>query len=82
MVPSLSAARSGEASGSLIQAKADNITLRWSWHRHAAGAAITATTDSIALVVSSSGQVTYFRKGRMFTLYEKPQDGLCKVYNT
>ena len=61
-----------ETSGSLIQAKADNITLPGGLGtRHAAGAAITATTDSIALVVSSSGQVTYFRKGRMFTLYEK-----------
>jgi len=39
--------------------------------RHAAAAAITHATNSIALVVSSSGQVTYFRKGRMFTLFEK-----------
>jgi diadenylate cyclase len=61
-----------ETSGSLIQAKAENITLPGGLGtRHAAGAAITATTDSIALVVSSSGQVTYFRKGRMFTLYER-----------
>ena len=42
--------------------------------RHAAAAAaITQVTDSLALVVSSSGQVTYFRKGRMFTLLEKSE---------
>jgi diadenylate cyclase len=61
-----------ETSGSLIQAKAESISLPGGLGtRHAAAAAITATTDSIALVVSSSGQVTYFRKGRMFTLYER-----------
>ena len=41
--------------------------------RHAAAAAITHVTDSLALVVSSSGQVTYFRKGQMFTLFEKSE---------
>ena len=61
-----------ETAGSLIQAKADNISLPGGLGtRHAAAAAITHATDSIALVVSSSGQVTYFRKGRMFTLFEK-----------
>jgi diadenylate cyclase len=61
-----------ETAGSLIQAKADNITLPGGLGtRHAAAAAITHATNSIALVVSSSGQVTYFRKGRMFTLFEK-----------
>ncbi|MDG1172995.1 MAG: diadenylate cyclase, partial [Opitutales bacterium] len=61
-----------ETAGSLIQAKADNITLPGGLGtRHAAAAAITQVTNSIALVVSSSGQVTYFRKGRMFTLFEK-----------
>ena len=61
-----------ETAGSLIQAKADNIHLPGGLGtRHAAAAAITSATNSIALVVSSSGQVTYFRKGRMFTLFEK-----------
>jgi len=61
-----------ETAGSLIQAKADNIVLPGGLGtRHAAAAAITHATNSIALVVSSSGQVTYFRKGRMFTLFEK-----------
>ena len=61
-----------ETAGSLIQAKADNIILPGGLGtRHAAAAAITYATDSIALVVSISGQVTYFRKGRMFTLFEK-----------
>ena len=61
-----------ETAGSLIQAKADNISLPGGLGtRHAAAAAITSVTNAIALVVSSSGQVTYFRKGRMFTLFEK-----------
>jgi DNA integrity scanning protein DisA with diadenylate cyclase activity len=41
--------------------------------RHAAAAGITQSTDSLALVVSSSGQVTYFRRGQMFTLLEKSE---------
>ena len=41
--------------------------------RHAAAAAITHVTDSLALVVSSSGQVTFFRKGQMFTLFDKSE---------
>ena len=61
-----------ETAGSLIQAKAENITLPGGLGtRHVAAAAISQATNSIALVVSSSGQVTYFRKGRMFTLFEK-----------
>ena len=32
-----------------------------------------AANSDCALVVSSSGQVTYFRKGRMFTLFEKSE---------
>ena len=61
-----------ETAGSLIQAKANRIVLPGGLGtRHAAAAAITNATNSIALVVSSSGQVTYFRKGRMFTLFEK-----------
>ena len=54
-----------ESAGCLIQAKADEIDLPGGMGtRHAAAAAITQTTDSLALVVSSSGQVTYFRRGR------------------
>ncbi len=63
-----------ESAGCLIQAKADDVVLPGGLGtRHAAAAAITHVTDSIALVVSSSGQVTYFRKGRMFTLFEKSE---------
>ena len=63
-----------ESAGCLIQAKADEIDLPGGMGtRHAAAAAITQTTDSLALVVSSSGQVTYFRKGRMFTLFDKSE---------
>mgnify|MGYP000929285134 FL=1 len=63
-----------ESAGCLIQAKADEIDLPGGLGtRHAAAAAITHVTDSLALVVSSSGQVTYFRKGRMFTLFEKSE---------
>ena len=55
-------------------AKADEIVLPGGLGtRHAAAAAITHVTDSLALVVSSSGQVTYFRKGQMFTLFEKSE---------
>ena len=54
--------------------KADEIELPGGLGtRHAAAAAVTQVTDSLALVVSSSGQVTYFRKGRMFTLLEKSE---------
>jgi diadenylate cyclase len=63
-----------ESAGCLIQAKADDVVLPGGLGtRHAAAAAITHVTNSIALVVSSSGQVTYFRKGRMFTLFEKSE---------
>ena len=63
-----------ESAGCLIQAKADEIDLPGGMGtRHAAAAAITQTTESLALVVSSSGQVTYFRKGRMFTLFDKSE---------
>ena len=63
-----------ESAGCLIQAKADEIELPGGLGtRHAAAAAITQTTDSLALVVSSSGQVTYFRRGRMFTLFDKSE---------
>ena len=63
-----------ESAGCLIQAKADDIVLPGGLGtRHAAAAAITHVTDSLALVVSSSGQVTYFRKGQMFTLFDKSE---------
>jgi DNA integrity scanning protein DisA with diadenylate cyclase activity len=63
-----------ESAGCLIQARADEVELPGGLGtRHAAAAAITHATDSLALVVSSSGQVTYFRKGRMFTLFEKSE---------
>ena len=63
-----------ESAGCLIQAKADGIILPGGLGtRHAAAAAITHVTDSLALVVSSSGQVTYFRKGQMFTLFDKSE---------
>jgi len=63
-----------ESAGSLIQARADSIDLPGGLGaRHATAAAITHTTDCLALVVSSSGQVTLFRKGRMFTLFDKSE---------
>ena len=63
-----------ESAGCLIQAKADGIILPGGLGtRHAAAAAVTYVTDSLALVVSSSGQVTYFRKGQMFTLFDKSE---------
>ena len=63
-----------ESAGCLIQAKANDIVLPGGLGtRHAAAAAITHVTDSLALVVSSSGQVTYFRKGQMFTLFDKSE---------
>ena len=63
-----------ESAGCLIQAKAEDIILPGGLGtRHAAAAAITHVTDSLALVVSSSGQVTYFRKGQMFTLFDKSE---------
>jgi diadenylate cyclase len=44
--------------------------------RHAAAAAITKSTQCIAIVVSSStGQVTLFSQGSMLPLYEKPIGG-------
>jgi diadenylate cyclase len=63
-----------ESAGSMVQARADEIELPGGLGtRHAAAAAITHVTNSLALVVSSSGQVTLFRKGRMFTLFEKSE---------
>lgn len=63
-----------ESAGCLIQAKSEDIILPGGLGtRHAAAAAITHVTDSLALVVSSSGQVTYFRKGQMFTLFDKSE---------
>ncbi|MDE0576978.1 MAG: diadenylate cyclase [Opitutales bacterium] len=63
-----------ESAGSLVQARADEIELPGGLGtRHAAAAAITYVTNSLALVVSSAGQVTLFRKGRMFTLFEKSE---------
>ncbi len=63
-----------ESAGSLLQARADDIELPGGLGtRHTAAAAITNVTDSIALAVSSSGQVTLFRKGRMFTLFDKSE---------
>ncbi len=43
--------------------------------RHAAGAAISMATDCIAICVSSSGQITLFRRGEMLPLMSK-QGGL------
>ena len=63
-----------ESAGCLIQAKASEIELPGGLGtRHAAAAAITQSTDSLALVVSSSGRVSFFRRGRMFTLFEKSE---------
>ncbi len=63
-----------ESAGSMVQARADEIELPGGLGtRHAAAAAITYVTNSLALVVSSAGQVTLFRKGRMFTLFEKSE---------
>jgi DNA integrity scanning protein DisA with diadenylate cyclase activity/mannitol/fructose-specific phosphotransferase system IIA component (Ntr-type) len=63
-----------ESAGCLLQAKSEDIILPGGLGtRHAAAAAITHVTDSLALVVSSSGQVTYFRKGQMFTLFDKSE---------
>ena len=39
--------------------------------RHAAGAAISMATDCISLVISSSGQITLFRRGEMLPLMGK-----------
>lgn len=63
-----------EAAGALIQAAADyhHSLPSGLGSRHAAAAAISVSTDSIALVVSSStGQVTLFRRGVMMPLTEK-----------
>ena len=63
-----------ESAGGMVQARADEIELPGGLGtRHAAAAAITYVTNSLALVVSSAGQVTLFRKGRMFTLFEKSE---------
>ena len=44
--------------------------------RHAAAAAITASTDAVAIVVSqSTGTVTVFKSGQMITDIHKPADG-------
>ena len=61
-----------ETAGSLIEASAENVRLHAGLGtRHAAAASITQRTDSLAVVVSQTGQVTLFRKGTMFPLYEK-----------
>jgi DNA integrity scanning protein DisA with diadenylate cyclase activity/mannitol/fructose-specific phosphotransferase system IIA component (Ntr-type) len=62
-----------EAAGALIQAADYNHALPSGLgSRHAAAAAISVATDSIALVVSSSsGQVMLFRRGVMMPLTEK-----------
>ncbi|MBG29007.1 MAG: hypothetical protein CMI31_03245 [Opitutae bacterium] len=61
-----------ETAGSMIEASAENVKLHAGLGtRHAAAASITQKTDSLAIVVSQSGQVTLFRKGTMFPLYEK-----------
>ena len=61
-----------ETAGSMIEASAENVKLHAGLGtRHAAAASITQKTDSLAIVVSQSGQGTLFRKGTMFPLYEK-----------
>ncbi len=62
-----------ESAGSLIQATANDYTLPSGLgSRHAAAAAVSVATQSIAIVVSSStGQVTLFRRGVMLPLTEK-----------
>lgn len=63
-----------ESAGSLIQARSDGVDLPSGLgSRHAAAAAVTHVTDSLALVVSSSGQVSLFRRGHMFTLFDKSE---------
>jgi len=61
------------SAGSLIQATdAGHLLPSGLGSRHAAAAAISRTTDSIAVVVSAStGQVTLFRRGVMLPLTEK-----------
>ena len=44
--------------------------------RHSAGAAVSLATDCIAVVISSSGQVTLFRRGKMLPLIEKARNPL------
>ncbi|MDR1789054.1 MAG: diadenylate cyclase [Opitutaceae bacterium] len=62
------------SAGSLIQADERGFNLPSGLgSRHAAAAAISAATNCIAVVVSSSsGQVTLFRRGVMLPLSEKP----------
>ena len=63
-----------ETAGSLIEASAENVRLHAGLGtRHAAAASITQRTDSLAVVVSQTGQVTLFRKGTMFPLHEKSE---------
>jgi diadenylate cyclase len=61
------------SAGSLIQATdAEHLLPSGLGSRHAAAAAISHVTDSIAVVVSAStGQVTLFRRGVMLPLTEK-----------
>jgi len=61
------------SAGSLIQATdVEHLLPSGLGSRHAAAAAISHTTDSIAVVVSAStGQVTLFRRGVMLPLTEK-----------
>ncbi|MFP6899580.1 MAG: DNA integrity scanning protein DisA nucleotide-binding domain protein, partial [Opitutales bacterium] len=61
-----------ETAGSMIEASVENIPQHLGLGtRHAAAASITQKTDCLAIVVSQSGQVTLFRRGTMFPLYEK-----------
>ncbi len=61
-----------ESAGSLIHAPDYIHSVPGGYgSRHAAAAAISNATDCIAIVVSSSGQVTLFRKGEMLPLNEK-----------
>lgn len=64
------------SAGSLIQASdSDHSLPSGLGSRHAAAAAISAATECISIVVSSStGQVTLFRRGVMLPLTEKKMD--------
>lgn len=65
-----------ESAGSLIHVSDFNHKLPGGLgSRHAAGAAISMATDCIAICVSSSGQITLFRRGEMLPLMGK-QGGL------
>ncbi|WP_404422632.1 PTS sugar transporter subunit IIA [Nibricoccus sp. IMCC34717] len=60
------------SAGSLIQATDKDHSLPSGLgSRHAAAAAISVAAECIAIVVSSSGQVTIFRRGVMLPLMEK-----------